>query len=230
MTYRGRSIGWTWVGAALLPLLLLALVAGAGMRATAAQDATPEPAGEEGGRPAHIHTGTCQEGELGDVVQALSNLTAPEGDEEGPERAVTAENSFTTVPVALDDILAEDHAINIHLSQAEIEVYIACGEIGGTRDENGNLVIGLREQNGSGFTGIAFLAPGADGTSTDVSVFIAEGLAEGAGQQGAAGGMAQGTPLTGAETEEEAVAQETAVSDAAAEAEQTIEAEGTPES
>jgi hypothetical protein len=35
-------------------------------------------------------------------------------------------------------------------------------------------VIGLSEYDGSGFEGIAYLAPGADGASTDVSVFVAE--------------------------------------------------------
>ena len=37
-------------------------------------------------------------------------------------------------------------------------------------------LITLAEQSGSGFTSIAFLTPGEDGASTNVSVFIAEGL------------------------------------------------------
>ena len=38
----------------------------------------------------------------------------------------------------------------------------------------GSLTIGLREQSDSGYTGIAYLAPGADGASTDVTVFLAD--------------------------------------------------------
>ncbi|HEU0115427.1 MAG TPA: cupredoxin domain-containing protein, partial [Thermomicrobiales bacterium] len=48
--------------------------------------------------------------------------------------------------------------------------------------------IGLRELNNSGYTGIAYLIPTADGAGTNVSVFIAETQAKGqrAGRQAAA--------------------------------------------
>ena len=137
-----------------------------------AQDATPvaQPVGPA--RPAHIHTGNCVE--LGDVVVPLTDLTAAVGEGVGQaDEAIPAESSFTNVPMTLDAILAADHAINVHLSAEQIATYIACGELGGAVDAGGALVIGLREQSDSGFTGIAFLAPGADGASTDVSVFIA---------------------------------------------------------
>jgi hypothetical protein len=75
--------------------------------------------------------------------------------------------------MTLDAILGADHAINVHLSAERIDTYIACGEIGGVVDPSGTLVIGLREESDSGYTGIAFLSPGADGASTDVTVFIA---------------------------------------------------------
>ena len=130
------------------------------------------------GRPAHIHSGNCVD--LGDVVAPLTDLTEPAGQSEGQaKRAMAAESSFTNVPLTLDAILADDHAINVHLSADQIDTYIACGEIGGVRDANGALTIGLRELNNSGFTGIAFLAPAADGASTDVSVFIARPRASG---------------------------------------------------
>ena len=58
------------------------------------------------------------------------------------------------------------------LSDAELETTIACGEIGGVPSEGGSLVIKLAERNNSGFTGIAFLAPGDPGT-TGASVFLA---------------------------------------------------------
>jgi hypothetical protein len=137
-----------------------------------AQDATPVAQEVAPARPAHIHTGDCVE--LGDVVVPLTDLTAPVGEGAGQaDEASPAESSFTNVPMTLDAILGADHAINVHLSAEQIDTYIACGELGGVVDASGALVVGLREQSDSGYTGIAFLAPGADGASTDVSVFIA---------------------------------------------------------
>ena len=71
----------------------------------------------EGGdeaQPAHVHTGTCEE--LGDVAHALEN--------------VEGGRSETTVPVSLDELQSEDFAINVHKSEAEIETYVACADLG----------------------------------------------------------------------------------------------------
>jgi hypothetical protein len=142
-----------------------------------AQDATPvadvpAPEAATDARPVHIHSGNCEE--LGDVVVPLTDLTGPAGAPAGQaDRAAIGESSFTNVPLPLDAILAADHAINAHLSAEEIGTYIACGEIGGIVTPQGALIIGLRESMDSGYTGVAFLIPAADGASTDVSVFIA---------------------------------------------------------
>jgi hypothetical protein len=163
-------------------LALFALVA-ATVPATMAQDATPVPGAtpaQEGTpialapptRPVHIHAGDCVD--LGEVVIPLTDLTVPVGNGVGQaDEATAAESSFTVVPQTFDSILAADHAINVHLSADEIDTYLACGEIGGVVDLNGQLVVGLRETSNSGYTGIAFLAPNVDGVSTNVSVFIA---------------------------------------------------------
>ena len=137
-----------------------------------AQDATPVAQQVSPARPAHIHSGDCVE--LGDVVAPLTDLAAPVSEAVGQaDRAIPAEGSFTNVPMTLDAILGADHAINVHLSAERIDTYIACGELGGGLNVTGALVVGLREESASGYTGIAFLSPGADGASTDVSVFIA---------------------------------------------------------
>jgi hypothetical protein len=137
-----------------------------------AQDATPVAQLVAPARPAHIHSGNCVE--LGDVVVPLTDLTGSVSGGVGQaDRAAPAESSLTSVPMTLDAILGADHAINIHLSAERIDTYIACGELGGVIDATGALVVGLREESNSGYTGIAFLSPGADGASTDVSVFIA---------------------------------------------------------
>ena len=81
--------------------------------------------------------------------------------------------STTTVDASLDDILAAEHAINVHESAEAIDVYIACGEITGTAD-NGQLQIALEELNDSGYTGEAMLMDNGDGTTT-VDVMLMHG-------------------------------------------------------
>jgi uncharacterized cupredoxin-like copper-binding protein len=167
-----------------------------------AQDATPEAVETTPARPAHIHTGNCNN--IGEVIAPLTDLTGATGDDMGQaRRAARGESSFTAaVPMTLDAILAENHAINVHLSADEIDTYIACGELGGALTPNGALVVGLGELNNSGYTGIAYLAPGADGASTAVSVFIAPTSGRGQGRGGAAAeetpaaDAAAGTPAT----------------------------------
>ncbi len=157
------------VAVAVFALVAIATSTVAG---TVAQDATPVAQVVTPARPAHIHAGDCVE--LGDVVVPLTDLSGSVSEDIGQaDKAIPAESSFTTVPMTLDAILGADHAINVHLSAERIDTYIACGELGGVINATGALVVGLREESNSGYTGIAFLSPGADGASTDVSVFIA---------------------------------------------------------
>lgn len=140
-----------------------------------AQDDGPS-AGEEG-RPVTVRAGGCGD-DLGEIVALLSDLTPFDGDVVGQRSAVAAESSYTNVPLTPEEIQAEDHVIDATV-EVDDETSIVCGEIGGPLSPNGTLIIGLREQGGSGFTGIAYLSPGADGSSTDISVFVADGLAQG---------------------------------------------------
>lgn len=65
-------------------------------------------------QPAHIHMGTC------------ANLDkAPKWKLE----SVIDGKSTTLVPVSLKTILKDKTAINVHKSPAEIQVYVACGDI-----------------------------------------------------------------------------------------------------
>jgi hypothetical protein len=117
-----------------------------------AQAATPQ-AVTVTPRPAHIHVGDCTN--LGEVILPLTDLVPAVSDPVGQANlATTAESSYTNVPLPLADILAASHAINVHLSPDQISTYIACGEIGGSVDANGAVIIGLRELNNSGFSGL----------------------------------------------------------------------------
>ena len=133
------------------------------------------------GRSAAVFEGACpiDDGEPADVIAELTAPAAPAGEPVGQAGAVVAETSFTTIPLSLDELLAGDYAIGVGSLGEDDPRLVACGEVGGILDGNGSLAIGLREIGDSGFTGIAFLAPAAgDPSQTDVSVFLAAGLAE----------------------------------------------------
>jgi hypothetical protein len=121
-------------------------------------------------RPADVHAGSCTD--PGEVLAALTPLERPEGEAQGQPAAIEAERSYTSLPIAIDALLAGQTSISVLLSEAESETAIACGEIGGVLDESGAIVVRLSERNGSGFAGIAFLAAGDAGT-TGASVFVA---------------------------------------------------------
>ena len=139
----------------------------------------------DGPHPAHIHSGTCDT--LGEVVVPLNDLT---GMHVGGSPVATAadmmaspmagdmgmmsQSSETVVQLPLNDILAAEHAINVHESAENIQNYIACGEITGS-PTNGQLTIQLTELNGSGFNGEATLVDNGDGTTTVTATIMQTG-------------------------------------------------------
>ncbi len=160
MTHLGtRSSRWLGLLAALGLLLF-----GGGF--SVAQEATPATGAAH---PAHIHTGTCDT--LGDVVFPLNDVASADmvATPVAGESGMVAE-STTTVEVALDDILAAEHAINVHESAENIGNYIACGDVAGTATD-GMLMIELLELNASGYMGQAMLMDNGDGT-TDVTIML----------------------------------------------------------
>ncbi|MGH2618827.1 MAG: cupredoxin domain-containing protein [Thermomicrobiales bacterium] len=147
--------------------------------AFAAQDA-------DEAHPAHIHSGTCAE--LGDVVVPLADVALPTGEASGPASALPVKVSEMTVDVSLQEIIDGGHAINIHESADAIDIYIACGDIGGVvhereEGEGIELAIGLGELNDSGHVGVAWL--GSDGDQTHVTIELIEPQAASAGAEAA---------------------------------------------
>ena len=159
--------------------LLLAVGFALAPSTSIAQDATPAMMQGTHQHPAHIHSGTCET--LGDVVFPLNDLTAPDimgtpmaGMDSTPMAGMDATpmagmgevvaQSSTTVEASLEDILAAEHAINVHESAENIENYIACVDITGAAD-GGQLQIELDELNNSGFQGMAMLMDAGDGTT-----------------------------------------------------------------
>lgn len=155
---------------------LTLLATGAGV----AGQATPPVEDGVVAHPAHIHAGACPE--VGDVMFPLNDLTPAIGpatmSEDGTpvaSPAATSESTDTTgevlaesttdVDATLDDILAAEHAINVHESAENIQVYIACGDLIGTPTD-GELHVQLEELNDSGVVGEARLIDNGDGTTT----------------------------------------------------------------
>lgn len=155
--------------------MVLAAHVPAGLAQTPVSEATPVGESTDGPHPAHIHTGTCDD--LGEVVLPLESV-ADEADEVevvGPDTAHAVKFSRTFVDMPLDEIVAGGHAVNVHLSDEEIGVYIACGDIGGLMTVEGgraHLLIGLGELNDSGHTGVVWF--GEDGDQTEVVIQLIE--------------------------------------------------------
>jgi plastocyanin len=143
--------------------------------------------------PAHIHSGACAQ--LGDVVLPLTDVAPlPSEGAIGPASAIPVEMSVNQVDMPLQEIIDGGHAVNIHKSADEIDVYIACGDVGGVISDDG-VVIGLGEFNDSGYSGVALLK--AAGDKTDVTVFLTEGTGSGTASaaQEAAPATADGAPV-----------------------------------
>jgi hypothetical protein len=174
----------------VLPVAVLAAVIamlGAGPGTAIAQ------AQEEGdeAHPAHIHDGSCETlggiafplndvaysdmagggMAMGGTPAADSTMSTPVamGEMVGSTAAVPLEMSVTMVDVPLDQIADGQHAINVHKSAEEIDVYIACGDIGGQMLGN-MLVIGIGELNDSEEAGVAVLTEMGD--QTQVAIFL----------------------------------------------------------
>jgi hypothetical protein len=64
-------------------------------------------------QPAHIHQGNCE------------NLGGPKY----PLEAVKNGKSETTIDAKLSDLTAGDFAINVHKSEKEISIHVACGDV-----------------------------------------------------------------------------------------------------
>jgi hypothetical protein len=141
--------------------------------AAAATPATPvaidftQPVAE---RPAEIRTGSCAS--PGETLAALTPLEKPEGEAQGQPEAIEAERAYTAVPLPMESLLASPTNISVLLSNAQPDVVIACGDIGGVVSAGGSLVVKLSPRSDSGFTGIAYMGP-EDAATTGISLFLA---------------------------------------------------------
>lgn len=97
----------------------------------------------------------------------------------GPEDASVVEGSEdSTIGTDLATLLAEPHVVAVFESDGS-DTIIACGSIGGftAADDDTDLAVGLREQNDSGFAGIALFDDDDDDNELDVDVYIGRDVA-----------------------------------------------------
>jgi hypothetical protein len=160
-----------------LGAVLLGGLALGGSGLVLAQDAEAPPS-----HPAHIHAGDCATldpnpaAPLTNVEPRLADDDDEDATDNAPQGILTAApvlfSDTEDVELAFDDVLAESHAVNVHLSDEEIDTYIACGDIGGVVIDD-TLVIALQPQHDSGYSGIAILEKDDDG-NIDVEIYLAE--------------------------------------------------------
>lgn len=127
----------------------------------------------DGPHPAHIHSGTCDN--LGDIVAPLSDVAAMTGETVGSATAIPVKASRSYVDLPLQDIIEGEYAVNVHLSADKLDQYIACGNIGGVLEHEGDrqhVIIGLAEQHDSGHAGQVWF--GGDGERTEVVIILTE--------------------------------------------------------
>jgi len=173
-----RNALLTLVAILVAGMVTLGLSGGVTAQSTPEMQGMPGMAG--GDHPAHIHNGTCTE--LGDVVAPLSNVSAmalnngtPMAmDMMGSSDAIPVLSSITTVDMSMADILAGDHAVNVHESAENIGTYVACGNVGGVMLGESDILFGLAPLNNSGLSGVASLHDNGDGTTT-VYVYLTQG-------------------------------------------------------
>jgi hypothetical protein len=160
---------------AIVAVLSLVALGTLGSVATA-QDATQTPTAVVT-HPSHIHLGTCQDLDP-NPAYPLNNIGPRTDDDGNPADPEDVKGSLTANPVEvaeskidvkLDDLLGQAYALNVHESDQNITNYIACGDLGGPVLDD-KLIIGLQEQNDSGYSGIAILEK--DGDSTEVTVYL----------------------------------------------------------
>lgn len=126
-------------------------------------------------RPASLLTGTCAE--PGELVTTLSNLVVTEGDPQGQSTAMPVEQSGTIVPMSVSTLLETNHIVTVQKSTSEPDTIVACGDIGGTRNPDGTLAVGMVGQNGSGLSGIVYFTPNQGFDNILITILLVGGEA-----------------------------------------------------
>ena len=166
---------WTFSITSATPTPVLTIYNFAAARATpGVAPAEASPGSQPSQFSAAIAVGPCAE-PAEEVGTPLGSPAVAVGDREGSAIALAVAVSFSTVDVSLDTLLGSEHAVVIRVpdGSAGAESILACGEIGGARQLDGTLAVGLRDAGQSGVSGVAYLAPLPENPDqTGVSLFV----------------------------------------------------------
>lgn len=121
--------------------------------------------------PASLYAGTCADLEGSTSAEPMTDLVLIDGEHRGSPNAMVAATSYSVVPVSLDAVLDGSYAIGVLDEGQDV---IACGELGGPLDQQGTFAVGLAPVDGSGATGVAYVAPAGDG-EVAISTFLVPG-------------------------------------------------------
>lgn len=121
-------------------------------------------------RPAELRIGACDS--LGDLVMPLAHLVVTLGDPQGQTAATPVEQSATVVPYTVTNLLAANHVVTVQKSPEQPDVLVACGVVGGTRNPDGTLAIGMLAVNDSGLSGIAYFTPNPGFDNTLITILL----------------------------------------------------------
>lgn len=123
--------------------------------------------------PASIYTGTCADLEASSSAQPLNDLRMVDGEHLGSPDALVAVSGYTPMQMTVDEFLDGEYAIAVLDEGQEV---IACGDVGGVKDEDGALSIGLAPVDDSGAAGVVYIAPRGEGQSGISAFLVPEGL------------------------------------------------------
>jgi hypothetical protein len=120
--------------------------------------------------PALIVTGTCDNYDASSPIDL--NIVDASNQSQSEASTISVIGSQTVVSTSLADLLKSPHAIVLQASGADTTA-IACGNLG-SKANNNSLSIGIQEQNGSTYSGIANFTTTSTGLS--VNLLVARGL------------------------------------------------------
>jgi hypothetical protein len=125
-------------------------------------------------RLAHIHAGRCED--LGIIVYELEGLRSYRTGGDSGNGAGSSELISGTASVPLAELFGEEFSVHVHESEPEKSTWLACAEVGNKPEapwiESDGLVLRMKEQRESGYSGIARLRPSDDGASTEVTIAL----------------------------------------------------------
>jgi hypothetical protein len=125
-------------------------------------------------RLAHIHAGRCED--LGIIVYELEGLRSYRTGGDSGDGAGSSELISGNASVPLSELFGEEFSVHVHESEPEKSTWLACAEVGNKPEapwtESDGLVLRMKEQRESGYSGIARLRPSDDGASTEVTIAL----------------------------------------------------------